>query len=309
MARLWFRVNKTVSMKKIVFVLPFCVFLANCSSQKKTTTPPAGPGVSNVNISANGSAPTAVNASATASANRDWAYKSKLDTTLNGTWVLQGIMGAGGSWTSTQDSATAASNAMGTQTGTSGTGTMDATGTTSGTTGTTGTTTGTMGTTTGTTSGTTGINGDNATATTGTSGGTGTSTGKTKSKTKTNSRAVYDSAKTRLSLDPKSAPSTIDSSLLQPYKYWGRTPTMTINATRRIFSGNTGCNSMSGSFNFSENNLQFNKSINTSKMSCNEYDEANFLAALKKVDSYTLNADQLELKQGSTTLLTFKRRS
>ncbi len=300
MARLWFRVSKTVSMKKIVFVLPLCVFLANCSSQKKTTTPPAGPGISNVNVSANGSAPTPVNASATASTNRDWAYSSKLDTTLNGTWVLQGIMGAGGSWTSTQDSATAASNAMGTQTGTSGTGT-------SGTTGTMGTTTGTTTGTTGTTTGTTGINGDNATGST--SSGRGTSTGKTKTKTKTNSRAIYDSARARLSLDPASPPSTIDSSLLQPYKYWGRTPTMSINAARRVFSGNTGCNSMSGSFNFSGNDIQFNKSINTSKMSCNDYDETNFLAALKKVDHYTINGNQLELKQGSTTLLTFKRRS
>ncbi len=44
-------------------------------------------------------------------------------------------------------------------------------------------------------------------------------------------------------------------------------------------------------------------------MNCNDYDEANFLAALKKVDNYTINGDQLELKQGSTLLLTFKRRA
>lgn len=282
-------------MKKIVFVLPLCVLLANCSSQKKTTTPPAGPGISNVNVSANGSAPAPVNASATTSANRDWAYRSKLDTTLNGTWVLQGIMNAGGSWTSTQDSASAAFNPTGTPTGTSSTtGTMDATGTTTDTSGTmnaTGTTSGTM-------------SGDNATATTNTNRN---ASGKTK--TKSNSRAVYDSAKARLSLDPTSPPSTIDSSLLQPYKYWGRTPTMTINANRRVFTGNTGCNSMSGSFNFSDKDIQFSKSINTSKMSCNEYDEANFLAALKKADNYTINGDQLELKQGSTLLLTFRRKA
>jgi hypothetical protein len=282
-------------MKKTLFVLPLCALLANCSSQKKTTTPPAGPGISNVNISANGSAPTPVNTSATSSTNRDWAYKSKYDTTLNGTWALAGIMGSAGTWTSMQDSSTAAANAMGSQSGMSGTatGTMDASGTASTTTGTSGTTdmTGTTG----------NMTGDNATATTNKSG-----SGKTKTK---NSRAVYDSAKVRLSLDPTSLPSTIDSSLLQPYKYWGRTPTMTINATRHIFSGNTGCNSMSGSFNFSGNDIQFSRSINTSKMQCNDYDEANFLATLKKVDNYAINGDQLELKQGSTLLLTFKRRA
>jgi heat shock protein HslJ len=287
-------------MKKILFVLPLCAFLANCSSQKKTTTPPAGPGISNVNVSANGSAPTPVNASATSSTNRDWAYKSKYDTTLNGTWALQGMMGSTGSWTSLQDSSAAAANAMGTQAGMGGTttGTTDASGATSGNMGTTGTTGST-----GMTATTENMGSDNAMAT----NSTKTGTGKTKAKTK-NNRAVYDSAKVRLGLDPTSPPSTIDSSLLQPYKYWGRTPVMTINATRHVFTGNTGCNSMSGSFNFSGNDIQFSRSINTSKMNCNEYDEANFLTALKKVDNYTINGDQLELKQGSTLLMTFKRR-
>ncbi len=284
-------------MKKILFVLPLCALLANCSSQKKTTTPPAGPGVSNVKVGANGSAPTPVNSSSTSSTNRDWAYKSKYDTTLNGSWALQGIMGSTGTWTSMQDS-TAAANSMASQTGMSatGTGTMDASGTASATTGTSGTT------------GMTGTTGDMSTDNAMASANTKSGSGKTKTKTK-NSRAVYDSAKARLSLDPASTPSTIDSSLLQPYKYWGRTPTMTINATRHVFSGNTGCNSMSGSFNFSGNDIQFSRSINTSKMNCNDYDEANFLATLKKVDNYTINGDQLELKQGSTLLLTFKRRA
>jgi heat shock protein HslJ len=159
--------------------------------------------------------------------------------------------------------------------------------------------------------GTTGTTNASASAgTTGMQGTAGTMTkGKTKGKTKTNSRALYDSARARLALSTQSAPSTIDSSLLGPYKYWGNTPVLNINASNRVFFGSTGCNSMSGSFNFSGNDIQFGRSINTSKMNCNDYDEASFIAALKKVDNYTLNGNQLELKQGSTTLLTFQRRS
>jgi heat shock protein HslJ len=266
-------------MKKILFALPLCVFLANCSSSKKATTPPAGPGISNVNVAANGSAPTPVNSSATTSTNRDWAYKSKSDTTLNGTWVLQGMMGANGSWTSAMnDTATANTSAQSPGTDTAGTAGS-------------------------------GLMGTDSLAATGTnSATTGSAGARTKAKAKTNNRAVYDSAKARLSIDPKSPSSTIDSSLLQPYKYWGRTPSMTINSTNRVFSGSTGCNSMSGSFNFSGSDIQFGRRINTSRMNCNDYDEAGFLEAIKKVDTYALTGDQLEFKQGNTVLLTFKRR-
>jgi heat shock protein HslJ len=82
---------------------------------------------------------------------------------------------------------------------------------------------------------------------------------------------------------------------------------VTLNATNLIFTGNTGCNSMSGSFNFSNKDIQFGRNIVTSKMSCNEYDESKFISALKKADNYTVNGNTLELKQGSTLLLTFKK--
>jgi heat shock protein HslJ len=270
-----FCATKTVNMKRLIFVLPLCVLLANCSSSKKTTAPPAGPGISNVNVATGGAPATAVNANAQSSPDkRDWAYHAKNDTSLSGSWVLQGMVSASGSWTALQSASTATDTA----TATTGTDTS-ATATTS------------MG-------------------TTGTQGTTGTMTkGKTKHKTKTNSRALYDSARARLAINTQSAPSTIDSSLLGPYKYWGNTPVLNINASNRVFYGSTGCNSMSGSFNFSGNDIQFGRSINTSKMNCNDYDEASFIAALKKVDNYTLNGTQLDLKQGNTVLLTFQRRS
>lgn len=128
---------------------------------------------------------------------------------------------------------------------------------------------------------------------------------KGKRKYKDNRRALYDSAQARLNTNYNST-STLDTTV-QPFKYWQRTPTVTLNATNLIFTGNTGCNSMSGSFNFNNQNIQFGRNIVTSKMSCNEYNEGNFLSALKKADSYTLNGNTLELRQGTTKLLSFRK--
>lgn len=271
-------------MKTLLLALPLCILLANCSSSRKTTTPPAGPGISNVNVSANGAAPTPVNTSATTTAaTRDWAYTAKHDETLNGNWALQGMLASNGTWTSTaQDTAAAVASTTADAQGTGSTGSVGAAGSSA-------------------------IS-DNSIATTSDASTTATMGAKTKTKTKVNNKAVYDSAKARLSYQVQSTPSVIDSSLLQPYKYWGRTPSIVINTATGVFSGSTGCNSMSGSFNFSGNDIKFNNAIHTSKMNCNDYDEAGFLNALKKVDSYAVNGNQLQLKQGSTVLLTFAKK-
>ncbi|MCY7422562.1 MAG: META domain-containing protein [Chitinophagaceae bacterium] len=94
----------------------------------------------------------------------------------------------------------------------------------------------------------------------------------------------------------------------KPFNYWQRVPEMKIMADLGIFTGNTGCNSMSGSFNFSGNDIKVNPKIRTSKMACNDYDESAFLNSLVKVDNYNIINDMLELKQGNTTVLTFKRK-
>lgn len=94
----------------------------------------------------------------------------------------------------------------------------------------------------------------------------------------------------------------------KPFNYWQRVPEMKILADLGIFTGNTGCNSMSGSFNFSGNDIKVNPNIRTSKMACNEYDESAFLSSLVKVDNYSINNDMLELKKGNTTVLAFTRK-
>lgn len=256
-------------MKKIIFVLPLCVFFAFCSSSKRIATP-ATPGISNVNVSRNDTMTSAANASSSfTAADRDWAYTSNRDTTLNGTWVLEGIAANDGSWSETQswnkDSSTAmADTAMI-------------------------------------------ISSDTTNSTVETSANTTASTGKRgRGKSKNNRKALYDSAHARLNnMDYKST-STLDTAA-QPFKYWSRTPSVTLNASNLIFTGTTGCNSMSGSFNFNNKDIQFGRNIVTSKMSCNEYNETDFLSALKKADNYTLNGNTLELKQGNTKLLSFRK--
>lgn len=268
MARLWFlRYKKTVSMKKIIFVLPLCVFLAFCSSSKKAATS-ATAGISNVNVSRNDTMTSASNASSSfTTADRDWSYTAKRDTNLNGTWVLAGMNTTDGTWSDTQNwykdssaSAVIADTAM----MVSDTTTM--------------------------------ANASNASM-----------SKRGKGKYKNNKRkALYDSAQVRLNnMDYKST-STLDTTA-QPFKYWTRMPSVTFNATNLVFTGTTGCNSMSGSFNFNNKDIQFGRNIVTSKMSCNEYNETNFISALKKADNYTLNGDMLELKQGTTKVLSFKK--
>jgi len=251
-------------MKKTIFVLPLCLLFAFCSSSRKAATP-AGPGISNVNVSRADTMTSAATAAASFTpADRDWAYTATRDTSLNGTWTLDGMQDATGNWSSTQ---TWYQDNTATDTTTVNVG-MDST--------------------------------MNPTETT-----TGTNK-KSKAKRKNSRNELYDTANARLGLEYKTT-SAIDTSALAPYAYWKRIPTVNFNATKLVFTGNTGCNSMSGSFNFNDKDIQFGRNIITTRMACNEYDETAFLSALKKADNYTLNGNTLELKQGNTLLLTFRK--
>lgn len=266
-----FALTKTVSMKKTIFVLPLCLFFAFCSSSRKAATP-AGPGISNVNVSRGDTMTSAAKAGASfTSADRDWSYTANRDTSLNGTWTLDGMIASNGSWSNTstwyQDtSMTAMESSM----NMGDTSSMNM-----------------------------------ATVTSDNDASMSAKNKKTRARSRSKRNALYDTAKARLNMDYKST-STLDTTV-QPFQYWKRIPTLTLNPTRLVFTGNTGCNSMSGTFNFSSNNIQFGRNVITSKMACNEYDESAFLNALKRADSYTLNGNTLELKQGNTLLLTFRK--
>jgi len=87
-------------MNKLLFALPVCLLFAYCSGSRKATTPPAGPGISNVNV-ITGKDTIKANAITTTPENRDFAYRSTRDTALKGTWILQGLTGADGTWSTT----------------------------------------------------------------------------------------------------------------------------------------------------------------------------------------------------------------
>jgi heat shock protein HslJ len=262
-------------MKKTIFVLPLSLIFAFCSSSKKATTPPAGPGISNVNVSRGDTMTSAAKASANfSSQDHDFAYKANRDTALSGTWTLDGMLASNGNWSNTsswnQDTTATAATSTDTTAMANGNTSMSGTGSTA-------------------------------------SGNTGSAMARTgRRKGRASKRnALYDTAQARLKLDYKST-STYDTTA-QPFQYWKRIPSLTLNPSRQVFTGTTGCNSMSGSFNFSNNQIQFGRNIVTSKMSCNEYDESAFLNALRKADTYTLNGNTLELRQGNTLLLTFRK--
>lgn len=116
--------------------------------------------------------------------------------------------------------------------------------------------------------------------------------------------ALYDTTTSYID----TAATTI-ATALKPFVYWHRVPEMRINPALGVFTGNTGCNSMSGTFNFSGNEMKFNNRIRTSKMACNEYDESGFIQALTRVNNYTISNDLLELKEGDKVLMSFRRKS
>jgi heat shock protein HslJ len=88
---------------------------------------------------------------------------------------------------------------------------------------------------------------------------------------------------------------------------WINTPFLNINLKDRSFSGNSSCNSISGKFTISESYIAFDKDIISTKMACIGSYEKSFLAALLKVNRYTLTKNELELGQGEIVLMKFKR--
>ncbi len=78
----------------------------------------------------------------------------------------------------------------------------------------------------------------------------------------------------------------------------GKTPSLDLNLTKSRFLGNTGCNSMNGTFWFSktDSRVSFSEKIVTSKMICPGYNERAFIKSL-------LSASRYRLRNGVLTLL------
>jgi heat shock protein HslJ len=88
----------------------------------------------------------------------------------------------------------------------------------------------------------------------------------------------------------------------------GKIPRIELNLSTKRFTGNTGCNSMSGMFDFTDSTLQFNQRIITTKMACTGYNEKAFLESLLRTNSYRLQDGMLILLFDQTELSRWTRK-
>jgi heat shock protein HslJ len=88
---------------------------------------------------------------------------------------------------------------------------------------------------------------------------------------------------------------------------WAKPPNININITDKTFSGNSGCNSIRGKFTIVNDYIGIDKNIVSTKMACQNNYENTFLAALLKINRYSISRDELELGQGEIVLMKFKR--
>ncbi len=70
----------------------------------------------------------------------------------------------------------------------------------------------------------------------------------------------------------------------------GKTPSLRLELSKKHFSGNTGCNNMSGKFWYSDkdSSLSFSEKITTTRMACPGYNETSFLKSLQHANHYKL---------------------
>jgi heat shock protein HslJ len=88
---------------------------------------------------------------------------------------------------------------------------------------------------------------------------------------------------------------------------WTADPYIDLDLKEKTFTVNSGCNSISGRFTTSESYIAFDKNIVSTKMACAGNTEKAFLAALLKINKYTITNNELELGQGEIVLMKFKR--
>lgn len=74
------------------------------------------------------------------------------------------------------------------------------------------------------------------------------------------------------------------------------------------FTGNGGCNQISGNYALDKNNIHFSEVIST-KMSCNDIDFENvFISTLSNIDHYEVRGNDLLLKRKRDVMLVMRTR-
>ena len=83
-----------------------------------------------------------------------------------------------------------------------------------------------------------------------------------------------------------------------------------IDVKESKFSGNTGCNKMSGTF-FAEDSasIHFSEKMITTRMFCSGYNESAFLQNLLRVNNYKFRKGMLIFSVGDIEVLRWKRKS
>jgi heat shock protein HslJ len=90
----------------------------------------------------------------------------------------------------------------------------------------------------------------------------------------------------------------------------GHIPEIQIDVKESKFSGNTGCNRMSGTF-FAQDSasIQFSDKMITTRMFCTGYNESAFLQNLLRVNNYKFRKSMLIFSVGDVEVFRWKRKS
>jgi heat shock protein HslJ len=75
----------------------------------------------------------------------------------------------------------------------------------------------------------------------------------------------------------------------------GKIPTINFDLAAKQFTGNTGCNTMRGTFEVPDNALQINEQIITTKMACPGYNEDAFLKNISGTNGHKFDNGMLIL--------------
>jgi len=82
----------------------------------------------------------------------------------------------------------------------------------------------------------------------------------------------------------------------------GKIPTISFDLKKHTFTGNTGCNEMSGIFKLKADSLAFTEQIVATKITCQGYNEKAFLDNLFNTNRYQIKDGVLELMYNETIL-------
>jgi heat shock protein HslJ len=88
----------------------------------------------------------------------------------------------------------------------------------------------------------------------------------------------------------------------------GKIPFIRFNTFKKTFTGNNGCNSMSGTFTTNNSSLVFSGAIITTKILCTGYNEKAFMDNLKRTNQYKIVNNILVLMDNGTELSKWTRK-